>query len=194
MISFHTIFRHLMTALFSCMLLLVWLPSADAFPKEGHFWGGAGVANVNHAAPTAFGWWGPRADVGVVFQLNDFWRINADLGASHHFQRTPDEDEDPIGPHTVLSTAIGARYALDVFTYIPYLGLSFVYHPLGPPSSQSPAGDPFSLRATLGVDYRRSRTLSYGAAIEVGAPLLSPADFPHYSGIRIHVGYHFRRF
>lgn len=171
---------------------------AHAFFSEGHAWAGAGAANINHAAPTASGWWGPRVDAGVVIQLGDFWRLGADVGASHHFARleTPEapEESETLGPHTVFSTALGARYALDVFTYVPYVGFSVAFHPMGPPSESAPGGDPFSLRGLLGVDYRHSREFSFGVALDIHGPLLDPASFPHYSGLRLHVAYHFRRF
>lgn len=165
--------------------------NAQGFVSEGQVWGAAGTANINHAAPTLAGWWGPKVEAGVALHLNDFFRVTADVSSSHHFERM-NEDDEPIGPHTVLSTAIGARYSLDVLTYVPWVGLAFGYHPLGPPSEQAATGDPFSLRATIGIDYRRSRTLSFGGAVHLHAPLTDPGNFPHYSAIRLHVAYHFR--
>lgn len=163
---------------------------AQAFGSEGHAWGGAGAANVNHAAPTAFGWWGPSVRSGLVIHATDFWRLTADAGASHHFGQTI--DDEPAGPHTVVSAALGARYTFDVFTYVPYAELAGVVHPLGAPSTGSPGGELFSARIGLGLDYRMSREWSVGAAVRLHAPVTQPADFPHYSTLHLQAGYHFR--
>ena len=167
-------------------------PSAQAMTSQGQWWAGAGAANVNTAAPSAFGWWGPTVQTGIVFDVHDFWRLTADAGVSHHFRRTI--DDEPAGPHTVVSTALGVRYTFDVVQYVPYAGLSFAFHPLGAPSSGAPEGELFSVRGTLGLDYRYSRRYSFGAAIDLHAPLSEPTDFPHYSSIRFHIGVHYRRF
>ncbi len=164
----------------------------DAVAAEGHVWGGVGAANVNHAAPTALGWWGPSLEAGAVIDVTDFWRIGFDLGASHHFQR--EIDDEPAGPHTVASVGLEARYAFDVFTYVPYAGLGMGFHPLGAPSQATAGGELLSLRATIGLDYRHSRSWSYGGALRLHAPISEPTAFPHYSSIRGHVAYHFRLF
>ena len=165
---------------------------AWTLPSEGHFWGGLGAANIGHAAPSAFGWWGPSAHLGGIAHINDFWRLSADLSVSHHFAR--EIEEESTGPHTVAGAALGIRYAFDIATYVPYAEFSVAVHPLGPPSSGSNAGELLSARATLGVDYRKSRRWSMGTAITLHAPVSDPSDFPHYSGLRFHVGYHFQRF
>ncbi len=168
-------------------------PTAQAFVSQGHVWAGAGAANLGHAAPSAFGWWGPSIETGLVVDVSDFWRLTADIGASHHFATTDDDDE-PIGPHTVVSGALGVRYALDIAIYVPYVGLAVAAHPLGPPSSASPNGEFLSFRGTIGLDYRKSRRISLGAAADLHAPMTEPSDFPHYSSIRLHIAYHFQRF
>ncbi len=174
-------------------ILLVAIPlPAQAFGSEGQVWGGVGASSIYETAPSSFGWWGPSLSLGGVFVLDDFWRVTADTSLSYHPERTLDEGSLPA--ETVWSTALGLRYAFDVLIYVPYLGLSLVAHPLSPPSSVNISGDPFSLRATLGVDYRASRRTSIGAAIEGHAPLTRPADFPHFASVRAHIGFHFRRF
>lgn len=174
-------------------IVAITAPSAQAFVSKGHLWAGAGAANIGHAAPSNFGWWGPSLHLGVVTEISDFWRVTADLGASHHFSTT-DEDDESIGPYTVASGALGVRYAFDVAIYVPYIGLAAAVHPMGPPSSASPQGELLSLRATIGLDYRKSRNFSFGAAAELHAPVSEPSDFPHYSSIRAHLAYHFERF
>ncbi len=174
-------------------LLIVVPTTAFALSFQGHVWGSAGAANINQAAPTAFGWWGPSIQTGLVLDLSEFWKLTADVQGSYHLQRTIEEDEI-IGPHPVLSAALGARYAFDVFTYIPYLGLSAVVHPIGPPSERLPGGETLAIRATVGVDYRHNRRISFGGAAELSTPMTQPADFPLYSSIRAHVAFHFRRF
>jgi len=175
------------------MLMLLAVPSdVQGFGSQGQLWTGAGAANINSAAPTAAGWWGPTLAGGLVVDVGDFWRLTADAGVSHHFQRTVDDTSQ--GPHTVVSTAVGARYALDIITYVPYIGLAGVVHPMGAPTSTAPDGELFSLRATVGLDYRINRQWSLGAAVDLHLPVTEPGDAPHYSSAGLHIGYHFRRF
>jgi hypothetical protein len=185
---------HLWIATSVVALVLALAPVATAAPLEGQVWVGAGLANAHSAAPTPAGWWGPGLSAGGVLQLSDFWRLTLDTAGSYHFARTIGEEDELIGPHRILTIAAGVRYAFDVFKYIPYAGLSAVFQPLAPPTSAQTPGGPLALRATLGLDYRIERRYSVGAAIEVGAPVMTPSDFPHYSGIRVHFAYHFRRF
>ena len=187
-----TIFQFLLAAAIYVAIGLLSPAPAQAITSEGQWWTGVGAANLNEAAPSAFGWWGPSLETGVVFDVHDFWRLTADAGVSHHFRRTI--DDEPAGPHTVVSTALGVRYTFDVVQYVPYAGLAFAAHPLGAPSSGAPDGELFSVRGTIGLDYRQSRRYSFGSAIDLHAPLSQPTDFPHYSSIRVHLGVHFRRF
>ncbi len=177
--------------LLACLLTCLPL-SAQAFPSEGQVWTGVGANAIYETAPSSFGWWGPAASVGGVFLINDFWRFTADTSFSYHPSRTL--DDATLESNSVWSAALGLRYALDILIYVPYVGLSVVAHPLSPPSSTNPGGDPLSLRATLGVDYRANRRYSIGAALEGHAPMTRPADFPHLASVRVHLGIHFRRF
>lgn len=163
--------------------------TASAFSFQGQVYGGAGIANLNQAAPTAAGWWGPSLHTGLVIDLGDFFRATADIQGSYHFQRTIDENLS--GPHAVFAAALGARYVFDVVSYVPYVGLSLVAYPMEVPGD---SGELFGLRATIGMDYRHNRRWSYGAAAELSTPLLEPANFPLYSSLRAHVAFHFRRF
>lgn len=184
--------HHLLAGWLVAAMAVLTSSPVSAFSAEGQGWVSGGVANLHHAAPTAAGWWGPSLQLGMTVNINDFWRIGADLGASHHFQRTI--DDEPTGPHTVASAGLEARYAFDVFTYVPYVGLGAAIHPLSAPAETSPDGELASLRATVGLDYRMSREWSIGGAIQLHAPVTQPTDFPHYSTLRVHLGYHFRRF
>ena len=171
-------------------LVIVMAAPAHAFVPEGQGWAGAGAANLHHEAPTAAGWWGPVVQAGAVFELSDFWRVGADLSAGHHFAR--EVDDESLAPRSVVSAGAEIRYTFDVVTYVPYVGLGAAVHPLGPPSETSPDGELATLRATVGLDYRHSREWSFGGAAQLHAPVTQPADFPHYSTLRLHVGYHFR--
>lgn len=180
-------------AVAAAVLLTVAVASdAEAFGSEGQLWAGAGAANLHHPAPTAFGWWGPSLQLGAVVHAGEFLRITADMHGSHHFETEGDDEDEVLDAQSVAGVSLGARYALDVFTYVPYVGLAAAFHPLAPPSQGVPGGEWFSLRATIGLDYRRSREWSVGAAADVHAPMSQPGDFPHYSSIRVHVGWHFR--
>lgn len=165
---------------------------AHALSFEGQGWVGTGAANIHQVAPTLAGWWGPALELGLVLNITDFWQLITDLSTSYHFERIVDDEAE--GPYTVASAALGLRYTFDIFKYIPYAGISFVASPFGPPSESSPAGELWSIRATLGADYRYNRRISFGGAVQISAPLTEPQSFPLYSSIRAHIGFHFRKF
>ena len=175
---------------FSFLLFLS--PRADAFSFQGQLYAGLGAANINQAAPTVAGWWGPSLHTGLVLNLGDFFRATADFQGSYHLQRS--FDDQIAGPHQVYALALGARYVFDVLSYVPYVGLSLVTYPLGVPDSAQSPNERFGLRATIGMDYRHSRRWSFGGAVELSAPLLEPANLPLYSSARAHIAFHFRRF
>lgn len=160
--------------------------SARAFSGEGHVYAGPSAANAN--ALGGFGHWGPGAQLGLVLGLSDFWRFTAGLEGSYHFE---DADEE-IPSFAVLGAFIGLRYALDVFTYIPYVGLAVTTFAAGPPTSPDGGGFELGAKLTVGLDYRFSRFWSLGVLADLHASLTEPAEFPLYSSINLQLGYHFR--
>ncbi|RDV39275.1 hypothetical protein DV096_01485 [Bradymonadaceae bacterium TMQ3] len=115
-----------------------------------------------------------------------------DVSASYHPSRV--EGEDSFDALLVSALALEARYALDVFTYVPYVGVAGVFYPTGPSSERAPTGEVLGLRATLGADYRYSRERSLGIAIDLHAPLTAPQNLPLYGAIRAYLAWHFRSF
>ncbi|TXD37599.1 hypothetical protein FRC98_07880 [Lujinxingia vulgaris] len=172
---------------------LTTLPTPDeAHAWEGQLWAGAGLNNTLAPAPSALGRWGPGLQLGANLQLGDFWKVGVDLSASYHPAQV--EGEDSFQSLVVSAAALEARYALDVFTYIPYVGLAGVFYPTGPTSERAPNGERLGLRATLGADYRYSRTRSLGVAFDIHAPMTAPQNFPLYAGVRAYFAWHFRTF
>lgn len=172
--------------------LLTLACSGEAHAWEGQLWAGAGLNNVPSPAPSALGRWGPGLQLGTNVQLNDFWKVGVDVAASYHPSQI--EGEESFDALLVSAVALEARYALDVFTYVPYAGLAGVFYPTGPTSERAPAGELLGLRATLGADYRYSRERSLGVAIDLHAPLTAPQSFPLYGSIRAYFAWHFRSF
>ncbi|WP_146618111.1 hypothetical protein [Lujinxingia litoralis] len=159
---------------------------------EGQVWTGVGLSNTVAPAPSALGRWGPSLHLGANLQLGDFWKVGLDLGGSFH--PTLEEEDERWESLLVTSVALEARYALDVFTYVPYLGLAGVVYPTGPSSERAPGGEALGLRASLGADYRQSRDRSLGLAFDLHAPLSAPQNFPLYVSARLYLAWHFRTF
>jgi hypothetical protein len=177
---------------FICFFMLMAAPqAASATDGYAQLWGGLNLANANAASEG--GLWGPGAQLGARFGISDFWSIVGGVEGSYHFET------DDAASTEVLGLFGGFRYNLDVFQYIPYVGLSIENFIVAPPDEpQSPdqpdqayesmVGGKFS----VGVDWRYSREWSVGGMIELHAPLVDPTDFPVYSTIGLNLAYHFR--
>jgi hypothetical protein len=174
-----------------CFLMVLSAPAA-ASASDGYaqFWGGLNLANANAASDGAQ--WGPGAQVGARFGISDFWSIIGGVGGSYHL-----ETEDAPASE-VLGLFGGFRYNLDVFQYIPYVGLSvenFIFAPPDEPDAEGQTGETRSMvggKFSVGMDWRYSRNWSVGGMVELHAPLVDPANFPIYSTIGLNVAYHFR--
>lgn len=173
-----------------CGLALLTTRPAHAFSGEAMAWFGPSVANLT-ASDTGLRW-GPGGQLGLQLGLNDFWKLAVGLEGSYHFATTDDDVEVPATP--VTGAFVGARYALDVFTYVPYAGLALTGF-LDPPSaSATPDGPALGAKLTLGVDWRTSRYWSWGVLVEVHMSFSEPGEIPVYSTANVHLGYHFRLF
>jgi len=168
----------------------------DAHALDGRVFLGA---TGNAARPgTNQGQFGPGAQFGLSLQLTQFWSLAAGADAGYHFRRTI-ESRDPdnptvLAPLLVTDAWVGATYALDVFRYIPYVGLSLVGYATSPPSGPQDTvlGPDLGAKLTIGLVYRPTRDWSIGSAIEVHSSLLQLGALSLYSQVTVNVGYHFR--
>ncbi len=161
---------------------------ARALTGEGEAWFGPSLANLN--ALEGGSNWGPGLQAGALLELTDFWRIAGGLEASYHFA----DSEREIPAHFVYGGFLGLRYALDVFQYVPFVGLALTAYPNRPPRTLDQTGFDLGAKLTIGVDWRRSRSWSFGALTEIHLALSEPSEFPIYSTINLHFAYHFRLF
>ncbi|MEM1347467.1 MAG: hypothetical protein AAGI01_02855 [Myxococcota bacterium] len=184
-------------AIAACTVLAICSSPSLADALDGRIFLGA---SGNAARPgTTEGQLGPGAQLGISFELSEFWSVTAGADANYHFGRSI-ADDDPgaapteLSPLLVSDAWVGATYALDVFRYIPYVGLSLVGYATSPPSGPNDTllGPDLGTKLTLGLVYRPTRAWSISGAIEAHSSLLQLGQFSLYSQAVIHVGYHFR--
>jgi hypothetical protein len=173
-------------ALLLAMLCAVW-PTGQAHASEGYAqtWGGLTAANANQLGDS--GQWGAGVQLGFRAGISDFWSFSGGVEGSYHLLGA---DEAPNSE--VLNLFAGFRYNLDVFQYVPYVGLSVVNFVARPPAAPGDTGALVGGKLTVGVDWRYSREWSLGGMIELHAPLVEPSNFPIYSSAGVNLAYHFR--
>jgi hypothetical protein len=134
---------------------------------------------------------GIGTQLGALIGLSDFWGVTAGVDGAYHFP--VEYDEASLRAISVQSLFAGFRYNLDIFAYVPYLGIAIGEYiqapPIEPGAPQRPAVGP---RLTLGIDWRFDRHWSVGLKADLHALSFDIASFPSYSTIGIAVGYHFR--
>ena len=163
------------------------LPShAEASKGYARTWLGVMAANVNTASPR--GQWGPGFELGFGAGITDFWSIIATAQGSYHLAL---EDEE-LEAAPVSSLAAGFRYNLDVFKYVPYLGLAVNTFVVKPSQRDGALRGDISLRGTVGCDWRYDRNWSLGLKIDLHAPLTASGAFPIFSSAGLNLAYHFR--
>ena len=172
--------------LIGLLVVVAGAPPAHASEGEAQVWGALALANANAISET--GQWGPGAQLGVLAGITDFWSIAGGVEGSYHFL----EQGDDIPASEVVNLFGGFRYNLDIFKYVPYVGLSIVNHILGPPDEPGDTGPVVGAKFTVGLDWRYARHWSAGAMFELHAPLDAPGDFPNYSTLGFNLAYHFR--
>lgn len=166
-----------------CASALSWPAEARA---DGQLYLGPVAANLNTLGDG--GLWGLGGRFGGQLSMGDFWGVFADVAGSYHFENT--DEELPADVVSVLSA--GLRYNLDIFAYVPYIGLGATAYLDAPlvdgESAQANAGAKF----LLGVDWRYDRFWSLGFAAEIHALLTDLDRYPVYSQVGAYLGYHFR--
>lgn len=168
---------------------LLMLPT-PAHASEGYaqLWSQLMVANANAAGDS--GQWGPGMQLGVGAGITDFWSVAGGVEGSYHFAQTDEDAEVPAAQ--IWGFFGGFRYNLDVFQYVPYVGLSLENFVSRPPNIDGAGGAALGGKLTIGLDWRYARHWSVGGMVELHAPLADPGNFPIYSTLGVNWAYHFR--
>lgn len=162
-------------------------PAAWAGRTESRVWAGLGV---NSARPgTAQHQLGAGSQFGFTLTLTEFLSLSTGLDAAFHFAQDTDT-EAPLPSLVVSDVFVGLQYNLDVFTYIPYVGLGLVGYINGPPTPQGEAGPDLGVKLALGMMYRPGRHWSVGGSVDLHSSLTAIGDFALYTLLNLHVSYH----
>jgi hypothetical protein len=150
---------------------------AQAFERQWHVGGGAGVATFAARDVKA----GPLAGIHAAYGISDTFDVRAAwFGSLHHL----DDERFSIGAVTA-----GLAYKLDVLALVPYAGLQVGYYRLSSsgarPGSLGRHEPGFS--ADLGLDYAVRRHLGLGFELRfhgfLSDPLSSLGDAPYFTGM-----------
>jgi hypothetical protein len=164
--------------------------AALSFPTaafaDGRVWAAGHLANLTTLRRG--GVLGPGAELGLGVDLSEFFALSADVTASHHF---PNE-EDEIPGDRVLGASLGIRYNLDVFKYVPYVGVSATGYLDAPLVDDAEVGANAGAKLFLGIDWRFHRHWSVGFHGELHALLAGTSEFPVYTLVGLSGAYHFR--
>jgi len=169
-----------------CLALMGLTISSSAQATQTKFWVGLHGANLNDLG--SGGLWGPGAMVGGLLQLDDFWSVALDAGSSYHFENTAEE----LPAEWVNAFALSLRYNLDVFTYIPWLGLGATFYLDSPQVSDAELQANVGAKLALGIDWRYSRENSIGFYAEIHALASDLNRYPIYSCVGLSWNWHFR--
>lgn len=172
--------------------LLIGMPTT-AFGEELGLWAGVGAANLNTVK--SGGLWGPGVQIGVHYQISDFWMLSSSFGASHHFESSElqsDESTIVFPADTVMDASLRLRYLIDIVKYIPYFGLGpTLYLDLPRVDDAEPLVN-LGASLVLGVDWRYSRHASVGIFAELHAIASDLGRYPVYSIAGFRYVTHFR--
>ncbi len=118
----------------------------------------------------------------------------ASTGLTYHLGRDPETEDDPSLPPLVVSdVSLGARYAFDVIQYVPWVGVSAIFYPSGPPELGTvdvPAV--FGAEIEVGLTYRIDREWSVGGRIALQSATADLGGLSLYASTGVNVGYHWR--
>lgn len=169
--------RQTQIAFIFAVLTVFWGTSSHA--EEGRLRLAPTFANLNDLG--AEGLWGLGGQIGAEWAFSDYWAAVVDGGASYHFEST----EREIPAQLVSAVALGLRYNIDVFTYVPWVSVSAVgYHnaPLLEDTENQVAG---GARVSFGVDYRVDRHWAVGVFADIHAPFTDLQRYPIYSNVGV---------
>ncbi len=163
----------------------------DALAIEGELTLGLGPAYAD--LPT-LGEEGQSGFGGAIFaqvQLDTFWAITAGSTLSYHLS----DKKAELPGQRITSLWAGAIYNLDVFTYVPFFSLALTGY-LADPDLKDPDGQSADAGAKIGfgVDWRRYRTWSLGAEVNVHAFITDLETYPVFLTTLIRLNYHIELF
>lgn len=126
--------------------------SAYASEEPWHLGGGVGVATLKKAPI------GPALSIHAAYELSDFFDLHVEVLASHHAW---------ADPTTIGSASVGIEYKIDVFQWVPYVGLyaGLDYYD-GRPGPHGEHGMLLGTSIGGGLDYLFSRSFAMGAAVK----------------------------
>jgi hypothetical protein len=174
-----------------CLLLATLAPApAYAGRTESRLWLGAGASFVR--AGTQDAQIGPAGQLGFQLTLSELWSLQLALDLAYPLSSTVGQGDDATTlPATLIAGgSAGVLYNLDVFTYIPFLGLALTGWAAAPPISREERGPDLGLKLSLGMLYRPERDWSLGAIIDLHTSLLSLGDFSLASTALVQASYH----
>lgn len=182
-----TLLAALLVAITTATLVL---PSpATASQGDASVWLGAGLSNAPavNDGPLL----GTAGELGVNIDINDFWSLDFGFQSTYHFDKA--FDQATVDGFYAQHLFAGFRYNLDIFTFVPYLGMSAVAFLPGPPrDAASPTQPAVGGKLNLGIDWRFARHWSTGLRAELHLLSNSLDRFPSYNVVGWRVTYHFR--
>jgi hypothetical protein len=173
------------------LALLCLIPaSAHAGRTESRLWLGAGTAFVR--AGTSDVQWGPAGQLGFQITLTELWSLQLALDTAYPLSTTVGEGDDavtlPAAP--LVGGSVGVIYNLDVFTYIPFIGLAMTGWAAAPPIDRDTRGPDLGLKLSIGMLWRPERDWSLGAVVDLHTSLLAISDFSLASTATLQASYH----
>jgi hypothetical protein len=171
--------------LMTISLLVVSIPRGAA-AAEGRLRLAPTFSDLNDLG--AEGLWGLGAQIGFEWAFSDYWAAIVDGTGSYHFA----DDEREISAQLVSSTALGLRYNIDIFTYVPWVSVSGVTYLNSPLLENSTNQVAAGARLGFGVDYRIDRNLAVGVFADIHAPFSDLQNYPIYSNVGFNIAWIFR--
>ncbi|MEZ4460457.1 MAG: hypothetical protein R3E66_12185 [bacterium] len=166
--------------------LLTSAAASDAAAAEGRLRLAPTFADLNGLG--AEGLWGLGGQAGFEWGFADYWAAVVDATGSYHFA----DDEREIPAQLVTAVALGLRYNIDIFTYVPWISVSGVSYFNQPLVEGLESNVNAGARVGFGVDYRMDRDFAVGVFGELHAPFSDIQNYPIYSNVGINVAWIFR--
>lgn len=157
-------------AMLSVMAALLLPRHAQAFEREWHVGGGAGITAYPHYYSV-----GPALGLNAAYGISDVFDLKLELlGSYHGYSASPRSPTTHAEPYSAVA---GLSYKLDVLQWIPYGALLVGYQHV---SGTLPEGEPFRRddvlgSIVLGLDYEMTRELGLGASLRADTLLSSPS-------------------
>jgi hypothetical protein len=121
------------------------------------------------------------------YRFNLWWGMTG--GAYHGYQLSDRANELP--GQSITSAWVGVLYNIDVATYVPFVTLGPTLY-ISSPALEDQEGRKVDAgaRVGIGVDWRRYRTWSIGAEVDIHAFATDLGKYPVYLTSMLRVNYH----